>query len=70
VESGFPADKQVFLYCTCVDDATSARVAQHFLEKGIRTAVIKGGLRAWKKAGLPLEPIPVEEVTELPLFQS
>jgi membrane protein DedA with SNARE-associated domain/rhodanese-related sulfurtransferase len=70
VEPGFPADKQVFLYCTCVDDATSARVAQHFLEKGIRTAVIKGGLRAWKKAGLPLEPIPVEEVTELPLFQS
>jgi rhodanese-related sulfurtransferase len=45
-------------------------VAQRLLERGVRTAVIKGGLRAWKKAGLPLEPIPVEEMAELPLFRS
>ena len=38
------------------------------LEKGVRVAVIKGGLRAWKKAGLPLEPVPPEEMTKLPLF--
>jgi rhodanese-related sulfurtransferase len=70
IEFDFPTDKRIFLYCTCLDDATSARVAQYFLEKGVPTAVIKGGLRAWKKAGLPLEPIPVEEMTELPLFHS
>ena len=69
-ELNFPVDKFVYLYCTCIDDATSARVAQHLLGKGVRTAVIKGGLRAWKKAGLPMEPVPLEEMTELPLFHS
>jgi membrane protein DedA with SNARE-associated domain/rhodanese-related sulfurtransferase len=70
LEFDFPPHKHVYLYCTCLDDATSSRVAQRLLERGVRTAVIKGGLRAWKKAGLPLEPIPVEEMAELPLFRS
>jgi rhodanese-related sulfurtransferase len=43
-------------------------VAQRLIEKGVRVAVIKGGLRAWKKAGLPLEQVPPEEMTKLPLF--
>ena len=63
-----PADKQIFLYCTCVREATSARVAQLLLEKGVPSAVIKGGLRAWVKAGLPVEPVPMEEVELLPIF--
>jgi membrane protein DedA with SNARE-associated domain/rhodanese-related sulfurtransferase len=69
-QSGFalPADKQIFVYCTCVREATSARVAQLLLEKGVPSAVIKGGLRAWIKAGLPVEPVPAEEVELLPIF--
>ena len=63
-----PAGKQVYLYCTCVREATSARVAQDLQDKGVRVAVIKGGLRAWKKAGLPVEPVPPEEMTDLPVF--
>jgi rhodanese-related sulfurtransferase len=43
-------------------------VAHHLLEKGLRVAVIQGGLRAWKKAGLPLESVPIEEMADLPLF--
>jgi membrane protein DedA with SNARE-associated domain/rhodanese-related sulfurtransferase len=69
-EPDFPAGKQIYLYCTCIDDATSARVAQHLLEKGVPVAVIKGGLRAWKKAGLPMEAVPPEEMTDLPVFHS
>ena len=61
-------EQQVYLYCTCIRDATSARVARLLLDKGIRGAVITGGLRAWKKAGLPLEPVPQEEMAALPLF--
>lgn len=68
IEDEIAGDKQVYLYCTCVREATSARVAQRLLEKGVPVAVIKGGLKAWKKAGLPLEPVPPEEMTELPLF--
>ena len=68
IEEHFPADKQVYVYCTCVREATSARVADQLSKKGVRVAVIKGGLRAWKKAGLPMEPVPPEEMTDLPLF--
>jgi rhodanese-related sulfurtransferase len=63
-----PAEKIVYLYCTCIREATSARVAQDLQDKGVRVAVIKGGLRAWKKAGLPVEPVPPEEMTDLPVF--
>ena len=70
LEEHFPAGKQIFLYCTCIREATSARVAHHLAQKGVRVAVIKGGLRAWKKAGLPMEPVPAEEMTDLPVFDS
>ena len=65
----FPPDRDVFLYCTCVREATSSRVARELQQKDIRVAVIKGGLRAWKKAGLPLEPVPPGEMALLPAFK-
>jgi membrane protein DedA with SNARE-associated domain/rhodanese-related sulfurtransferase len=64
----FPPGKHIYLYCTCVREATSARVAQELREKGVISAVIEGGLRGWKKAGLPLEPVPEDEVSALPVF--
>jgi membrane protein DedA with SNARE-associated domain/rhodanese-related sulfurtransferase len=70
IDEQFPAGTQVYLYCTCIREATSARVAQILKEKGVRSAVIKGGLRAWKKAGLPLEPVPPDEIAALPGFDS
>jgi len=66
----FPAGKFIYLYCTCIRDATSARVAQLLREQGVISAVIEGGFRAWRKAGLPLEPVPLEEVSALPVFDS
>jgi rhodanese-related sulfurtransferase len=39
------------------------------LEKGVRVTVIRGGLRAWEKAGLPLEAIPESEMATLPVFE-
>jgi rhodanese-related sulfurtransferase len=64
----FPAGQPIFVYCTCVREATSARVAQELEKGGIRVAVIKGGLRAWKKAGLPVEDVPPGEIAALPAF--
>jgi membrane protein DedA with SNARE-associated domain/rhodanese-related sulfurtransferase len=69
LKEDIPVEKPIYLYCTCVREATSARVAQHLLAKGVRAAVIKGGLRAWKKAGLPIEPVPAEEIAQLPIFE-
>jgi len=64
-----PADGQpVYLYCTCIREATSARVAKELIDQGVPVAVIEGGLRAWKKAGLPLESVPKEEMAPLPAF--
>jgi 3-mercaptopyruvate sulfurtransferase SseA len=37
-------------------------------KQGVRAAVIKGGLRGWKKAGLPLEGVPPDELATLPVF--
>jgi membrane protein DedA with SNARE-associated domain/rhodanese-related sulfurtransferase len=69
----FPGERAVYLYCTCARQATSARVARELrttLEgKGVRIAVIKGGLRAWTKAGLPVEAVPAGEMTALPVFK-
>ena len=62
--------RPIYLYCTCVRQATSLRVAKEMIDHGVQVAVIEGGLRAWKKAGLPLESVPPEEVSALPAFDA
>lgn len=68
-----PDKGTVYVYCTCARAATSTRVARElqtmFQEKRILIAVIKGGWRAWVKAGLPVEPVPRAEVVDLPVFE-
>ncbi len=68
VKQEFPAGQTLFVYCTCVREATSVRVARDLETRGVRVAVIKGGLRGWRKAGLPIEPVPPDEVAVLPVF--
>jgi membrane protein DedA with SNARE-associated domain/rhodanese-related sulfurtransferase len=67
-EHEMPPDRKVYLYGTCISEATSSRVARELIQKGVRVAVIKGGLRKWKEAGLPMEPVPAEEISALPVF--
>jgi rhodanese-related sulfurtransferase len=61
-------DRQIYLYCTCQKQATAVRVARELLKLGFKVAVIEDGLRGWRTAGLELEPVPPEDVAELPLF--
>jgi membrane protein DedA with SNARE-associated domain len=63
-----PKNKEIVLYCTCIREATSVRVARVLAGQGYRVSVIAGGLRAWKKAGLPLEPVPLNDIVQLPSF--
>jgi membrane protein DedA with SNARE-associated domain/rhodanese-related sulfurtransferase len=69
----FPDGSQVYLYCTCAREATSTRVARELRERldedRVRIAVIRGGFRAWKKAGLPLEAVPSDDIRALPIFE-
>jgi len=51
-----------------MSEATSARVARMLTEKGFDAYVIEGGLKAWRKAGLPVEKVPEQDVELLPRF--
>lgn len=64
----FPTGQTAYVYCTCVREATSARVARELVKNGVTVAVLKGGLRAWRRAGLPVEGVPPEELAVLPVF--
>jgi rhodanese-related sulfurtransferase len=43
-------------------------VAHLLQEQGFNAFVIAGGLRAWRKAGHRLEPVPHDDVVKLPMF--
>jgi membrane protein DedA with SNARE-associated domain/rhodanese-related sulfurtransferase len=63
-----PREKDIYLYCTCVREATSARVAHLLREQGFKAFVIVGGLAAWRKAGRPMETVPESDLVHLPMF--
>jgi rhodanese-related sulfurtransferase len=43
-------------------------VAHILRQKGFDAYVIAGGLRAWRRAGFPLEAVPKEDMELLPRF--
>ena len=59
---------EIYLYCSCIREATSVRVAYMLNQKNCQTKVIDGGLRGWVKAGGELEPVPEHELHHLPRF--
>jgi len=66
--AGLPKTPPLILYCTCVREATSLAVANLLRQQGVECSVLAGGLRAWRKAGLPVEPVPPGEIVALPSF--
>jgi len=64
----FPRNKDIYLYCTCRSEATSASVAHLLRQDGFNAFVIMGGLAAWRRAGNPLEHVPATDVVHLPTF--
>ena len=52
----YPKDKTLVFYCAWPSEATSARVAQKFMEKGYtKVYALKGGWNEWMKANFPVE---------------
>jgi membrane protein DedA with SNARE-associated domain/rhodanese-related sulfurtransferase len=64
----FPRNKDMYLYCTCRSEATSASVAHLLRNGGFNAFVISGGLAAWRRAGNPTETVPQTDVVHLPTF--
>jgi membrane protein DedA with SNARE-associated domain/rhodanese-related sulfurtransferase len=62
-------DCEIYLSCSCAHEATSMRVARMLEQQNCTTKVIRGGLKAWVKAGGPVEPVPRDDVEQLPRFQ-
>ena len=59
---------EIYLYCSCIRDTTSVRVAHMLQQENCRTRVIQGGMKAWVKAGGALELVPESDVQHLPQF--
>jgi membrane protein DedA with SNARE-associated domain/rhodanese-related sulfurtransferase len=51
-----PRDRDIVLYCTCPDEATSAEEAVRLRASGIRRVrPLTGGFEAWRARGLPVD---------------
>ncbi len=59
----------IYVYCSCVRDATSVRIAHTLSEHGHKVRVIEGGLRQWLNSGNPTEAVPENEMHHLPRFE-
>jgi membrane protein DedA with SNARE-associated domain/rhodanese-related sulfurtransferase len=60
---------EIYLYCSCIRDTTSVRVAHSLAAENCRTQVIEGGIKAWIKAGGALELVPEADLQKLPRFE-
>jgi len=57
-EQLFPRDREVVLYCSCPNEATSAQMALFLKRRGVeRIRPLAGGLLAWSELGYPLGPV-------------
>ena len=59
---------EIYLYCSCIRDTTSKKVAHMLEQENCRTQVIEGGMKAWIKAGGELESVPAADIQHLPRF--
>lgn len=59
---------EIYLYCSCIRDTTSKRVAHMLEQENCKTSVIEGGLKAWVRAGGELELVPAADIQHLPRF--
>jgi membrane protein DedA with SNARE-associated domain/rhodanese-related sulfurtransferase len=54
-----PRDCDIVLYCTCPNEATSARAALALKKRGVeRVYPLDGGLEAWLSCGYPVDVVP------------
>ncbi len=60
---------EIYLYCSCIRDTTSKRVAHMLEQENCRTSVIEGGIKAWVRAGGELELVPEADIQHLPKFE-
>jgi membrane protein DedA with SNARE-associated domain/rhodanese-related sulfurtransferase len=56
--AGLALEAEVIVYCTCPNEASSARMAKLLILHGVaRVRPLRGGLDAWIAAGYPVRPL-------------
>ncbi len=60
---------EIYLYCSCLRDTTSVRVAHMLKQENCHAQVIEGGMKAWVKAGGAVEMVPESDLQRLPKFE-
>jgi membrane protein DedA with SNARE-associated domain/rhodanese-related sulfurtransferase len=59
-----PRDRQIILYCTCPNEATSAQVAILLRKQGIQQIrPLQGGLDAWRELGYPVHNATLTQIS-------
>jgi membrane protein DedA with SNARE-associated domain/rhodanese-related sulfurtransferase len=59
-----PHDRQIILYCTCPNEATSAQLAILLRKQGIQQIrPLQGGLDAWREHGYPVHNATLTQIT-------
>jgi len=53
--AGWPLEAEFVTYCSCPNDVSAARAAQWLKAQGYQARVLRGGIDAWRQAGLALE---------------
>jgi membrane protein DedA with SNARE-associated domain/rhodanese-related sulfurtransferase len=54
-----PTNRDIVVYCTCPNEASSGRVAKALMTRGFtRVRPLLGGFDAWVEAGFPVDPLP------------
>lgn len=53
--AGWPPEAEFVTYCSCPNDVSAARAAQWLKAQGYEARVLRGGIEAWRRAGLALE---------------
>ena len=63
-----PRDRQIILYCTCPNEATSAQLAILLRKRGIQQIrPLQGGLDAWREHGYPVHNATLTQISSASL---
>ncbi len=58
ITSRFPRDRRIVIYCACPDEVSAAWLARQLRLRGYTDVLpLRGGIDAWRAAGLPVEAI-------------
>ncbi|MGX5730183.1 DedA family protein/thiosulfate sulfurtransferase GlpE [Pseudoxanthomonas beigongshangi] len=58
ITARFPRERRIVIYCACPDEVSAAWLAGQLRLRGYADVLpLRGGIDAWRAAGLPVEPI-------------